>query len=122
MTKVLFVCMGNICRSPTAEGVFLKMVRDAGLDIDGTKPAVAVGEDHDDTLAGSDHGLGRHRERFGAACGENDVDEHARCKRVIGIRERETRLDRARDRIDLGQDRLHGAREARAAESAPVSS
>jgi len=22
MTKVLFVCMGNICRSPTAEGVF----------------------------------------------------------------------------------------------------
>ena len=31
MTKVLFVCMGNICRSPTAEGVFRKMVRDAGL-------------------------------------------------------------------------------------------
>lgn len=22
MTKILFVCMGNICRSPTAEGVF----------------------------------------------------------------------------------------------------
>jgi len=32
MTKVLFVCMGNICRSPTAEGVFRKMVRDSGLD------------------------------------------------------------------------------------------
>jgi protein-tyrosine phosphatase len=32
MTKVLFVCMGNICRSPTAEGVFRKMVRDAGLE------------------------------------------------------------------------------------------
>lgn len=32
MTKVLFVCMGNICRSPTAEGVFRKMVADAGLD------------------------------------------------------------------------------------------
>lgn len=31
MTKVLFVCMGNICRSPTAEGVFHKMVRDSGL-------------------------------------------------------------------------------------------
>ncbi|MET0919285.1 MAG: low molecular weight phosphotyrosine protein phosphatase, partial [Burkholderiales bacterium] len=26
MTKILFVCMGNICRSPTAEGVFRKMV------------------------------------------------------------------------------------------------
>lgn len=30
--KVLFVCMGNICRSPTAEGVFRKLVRDAGLE------------------------------------------------------------------------------------------
>ena len=32
MTKVLFVCMGNICRSPTAQGVFRKMVTDANLD------------------------------------------------------------------------------------------
>ena len=30
-TSVLFVCMGNICRSPTAEGVFRKLVADAGL-------------------------------------------------------------------------------------------
>lgn len=28
---VLFICMGNICRSPTAEGVFRKVVTDAGL-------------------------------------------------------------------------------------------
>jgi len=32
MTKVLFVCMGNICRSPTAQGVFRKMVAEAGLE------------------------------------------------------------------------------------------
>lgn len=33
MTKVrvLFVCMGNICRSPTAEGVFRKLVEEEGL-------------------------------------------------------------------------------------------
>ncbi len=31
MIKVLFVCMGNICRSPTAEGVFTQMVKQAGL-------------------------------------------------------------------------------------------
>ncbi len=31
MVKVLFVCMGNICRSPTAEGVFGKLVHEAGL-------------------------------------------------------------------------------------------
>jgi protein-tyrosine phosphatase len=30
--KVLFVCMGNICRSPTAEGVFRKLVVDEGLE------------------------------------------------------------------------------------------
>jgi protein-tyrosine phosphatase len=29
--SVLFVCMGNICRSPTAEGMFRKHVADAGL-------------------------------------------------------------------------------------------
>jgi protein-tyrosine phosphatase len=29
--SVLFVCMGNICRSPTAEGVFRHHVRRAGL-------------------------------------------------------------------------------------------
>lgn len=28
--RVLFVCMGNICRSPTAEGVFRKMVENTG--------------------------------------------------------------------------------------------
>ena len=32
MKKVLFVCLGNICRSPAAEGVFTKMIKDAGLD------------------------------------------------------------------------------------------
>lgn len=29
--KVLFVCMGNICRSPTAEGVFRAQAQAAGL-------------------------------------------------------------------------------------------
>lgn len=29
--KVLFVCLGNICRSPTAQGVFENEVREAGL-------------------------------------------------------------------------------------------
>jgi protein-tyrosine phosphatase len=29
--SILFVCMGNICRSPTAHGVLLHMVRDRGL-------------------------------------------------------------------------------------------
>ena len=31
MIRVLFVCLGNICRSPTAEAVFRHQVRAAGL-------------------------------------------------------------------------------------------
>jgi len=29
--RVLFVCMGNICRSPSAEGVFRHLLNEAGL-------------------------------------------------------------------------------------------
>lgn len=29
--KILFVCMGNICRSPTAEGIFRQQIVDAGM-------------------------------------------------------------------------------------------
>jgi len=32
MVKVLFVCLGNICRSPLAEGIFKQHVREAGLE------------------------------------------------------------------------------------------
>lgn len=31
-TRVLFICMGNICRSPTAEGVFRRLVQERGLE------------------------------------------------------------------------------------------
>lgn len=31
--RILFVCLGNICRSPTAEGVFRKMARNGGVDV-----------------------------------------------------------------------------------------
>lgn len=30
--KVLFVCMGNICRSPTAHGVFRDLVQQSGME------------------------------------------------------------------------------------------
>lgn len=32
MVSVLFVCMGNICRSPTAQGVFEELLRREGLN------------------------------------------------------------------------------------------
>lgn len=62
--RVVFVCLGNICRSPTAEGVFRDLVKQAGLDgaiaIDsaGTS-AYHVGESPDprSTAAAARHGV-----------------------------------------------------------------
>ncbi len=55
-TGVLFVCLGNICRSPLAEGVFRQLVEDAGLtqafDIDSAGTgAWHVGERPDGRMA-----------------------------------------------------------------------
>lgn len=30
--RLCFVCLGNICRSPTAEGIFIHQVKEAGLE------------------------------------------------------------------------------------------
>ncbi len=30
--KILFVCLGNICRSPAAEGIFKKKIKDRDLE------------------------------------------------------------------------------------------
>ena len=32
LVKVLFICLGNICRSPTGEGVFETLIKSEGLD------------------------------------------------------------------------------------------
>jgi protein-tyrosine phosphatase len=52
MIRLCFVCLGNICRSPTAEGIMLHLVAEAGLsehfsiDSAGTS-AIHVGEPAD---------------------------------------------------------------------------
>ncbi len=34
MKRILFVCLGNICRSPAAEGVFRSIARESGLQVE----------------------------------------------------------------------------------------
>ncbi|MCB1584309.1 MAG: low molecular weight phosphotyrosine protein phosphatase [Xanthomonadales bacterium] len=62
--KVLFVCMGNICRSPTAEAVFTRLVKDKGaeqefmIDSAGTLSYHAGSKpDHRSRQAGKKRGL-----------------------------------------------------------------
>jgi len=44
--KVLFVCLGNICRSPSAEGVFRRAVEQAGLGQRITVDSCGIGDWH----------------------------------------------------------------------------
>lgn len=44
--KVLFVCLGNICRSPLAEGIFRALVEERGLDKDFVIDSAGTGAWH----------------------------------------------------------------------------
>ncbi|MEM1020711.1 MAG: low molecular weight protein-tyrosine-phosphatase [Pseudomonadota bacterium] len=46
MTSVLFVCLGNICRSPAAHGSFLKLLADAGLNSQVRVDSAGTGDWH----------------------------------------------------------------------------
>lgn len=53
--RILFVCLGNICRSPLAEGIFRKLVEERGLeeyfDIDSAGTGSwHIGESPDDRM------------------------------------------------------------------------
>jgi protein-tyrosine phosphatase len=46
VTRVAFVCLGNICRSPMAEVVMRALVRDAGLDDEIEVESAGTGDWH----------------------------------------------------------------------------
>ncbi len=45
-TRILFVCLGNICRSPTAEAVMRGLVREAGLEDEIEVESAGTGDWH----------------------------------------------------------------------------
>ncbi|MEW6313268.1 MAG: low molecular weight protein-tyrosine-phosphatase [Pseudomonadota bacterium] len=75
MIKVLFVCMGNICRSPTAEAVFRHQVELAGLD----------GHIHIDSAGTHDYHIGDPPDaRAQRAAKKRGYDMSSLCGRQVG--------------------------------------
>ncbi len=73
-TSVLFVCMGNICRSPSAQGVFEKYVDDNGL-----KSQFVI----DSAGTHSYHVGGKPDSRSSQAAIERDIDiRHQRARKI----------------------------------------
>ncbi|MDZ7626515.1 MAG: low molecular weight protein-tyrosine-phosphatase [Ignavibacteriaceae bacterium] len=69
--KILFVCMGNICRSPAAEGIAKKMIEKRGLD--GTIEIDSAGTLDYHTGESPDERMIRHASKRGYR-----LDSHAR--------------------------------------------
>lgn len=61
--KILFVCLGNICRSPAAEGILKRMVREQGLDDKISVDSAGTSGYHDEDLP--DHRMRQHGARRG---------------------------------------------------------
>lgn len=61
--NVLFVCLGNICRSPAGEGIFKKLVQDKGLEEIITVDSAGTSGYHDGVLP--DDRMRKHGDRRG---------------------------------------------------------
>jgi protein-tyrosine phosphatase len=72
--RILFVCLGNICRSPTAEGVMRALVREAGLE-----DRIEV----DSAGTGGWHVGARPDERSAAAARRRGIDLEGAARRVV---------------------------------------
>jgi protein-tyrosine phosphatase len=72
--RIVFVCLGNICRSPTAEGVFRKLADDAGVESKLTIDSAGTGAWHVGELPDS---------RSRAAASRRGYDLSHRARRLI---------------------------------------
>ena len=90
------------------------VLKGADLDVDRGRPAVALRDDDDDTLARLDHRFGGHQQRFLARRGrEVDRGEHSGLQLTPRIGELDSRLERARRRVHFRKNGAHPSFEHR---------
>ena len=63
MKHILFICLGNICRSPAADGIMRHLVSERGLDGEFLIDSAGIGSWHVSQLP--DHRMRRQGERHG---------------------------------------------------------
>lgn len=102
MVSVLFVCTGNICRSPTAEAVFRKMVRDQGLEQAILVESAGITDYHEGQAADA-------RARMAARARGIDMED-IRARRVTAEDFRRFDYLLAMDRSHLRELQFRGAR------------
>lgn len=99
---VLFVCLGNICRSPLAEAVFRSVVAEAGLtdrfaiDSAGTS-SYHTGEGPDPRTVAVARGRGIELDHLARQIHETDFDRFAYM--LVMDRENLRKVERLRDRV-----------------------
>lgn len=62
-TRILFICLGNICRSPAADGIMHQLVTDRGLDEEFYIDSAGIGSWHVGQLP--DRRMRQHGQRHG---------------------------------------------------------
>jgi protein-tyrosine phosphatase len=109
---VCFVCLGNICRSPTAEGIFRKMVRDATLDDRITIASRGIGDWHTGEPADARARATARRRGVtldGVAC-RFDRDDFARFDYILSMDTRVLETLQRLARTDDERGRVHNFR------------
>ena len=84
---VLFVCLGNICRSPMAEAVLLQRIKEAGLDAQITVDSVGLGDWHigQPPHHGTQEVLRRHGVPFAGVARQISSDDLQRARYIIAM-------------------------------------
>ena len=114
--RILFICLGNICRSPAAEGIFQHLVDERGLTDQFVIDSAAIGPWHIGDLpdprmrrCGACHGY-----HFNSMARQFSSDDFDRFDLIIGMDQENLRAIRAKARskedeqkIRLMADYLH---------------